>query len=783
MTWGLSGLISALHIKALLSHRPYRLFSFVGLGLWWFSATALVWAATNEAFMALALNGQTTQITALVKQDDYGNVSLRRVDLASLGVQYLPDDPGMNDDTYLKLSLLGIQTEIDTAAQVLKLRVPKGYLKTKDYDLGYQAAKAKMPSPGVFLNYDLLATRALSENTLAGQFDLGLFGYGWVANTRMLGKDLTGGEGLVRLDSTLEYDQPDKRRALRFGDSVNRAGSWGRPVRFGGVQWGTDFSIQPGFVTYPVASVEGNAELPSVADIYVNNILTYSTQVDAGPFRVNGLPLVSGQGDVQLVLRDLLGREQVVSQSLYTANRLLKPGLTDYSVEAGWLREDFGEQSNAYGDWLASGTVRHGFTDALTGEVRSEVGPSSQTVGIAGTLLLADLGVLDTAVATSQNKEDKQGWYYSMGLERRSPAFSFGVRALYAQRDYSALGYQNDRTSLLQQVNAQMGWHVQGGSLSVGYLKRKARVGSENELLNLYYSRRLFDDWFLGLSYAQSVIGMADRTLSLNLLHVLGDRTHADITVDYREQTGVDTRLQLQKDLPPGEGSGYQLISGTELDGRYSATLLQQTAHGRYSLEAAHLNHETAYRAGMSGGLAYIEGGTYAARNLGSSFALVEVPGQADVRVYSEHQLVATTDSDGKALVTNLRPYEPNRLSIAHQDLSMNSQIKSLELDLVPYRRAGYAATFRVKQSRSALVTVVDETGQYLPPGSEVFVLENERYPVALKGVTFLESLDKDNVIKALLPDGTRCSFLLSYPENAPPLPDLGQITCGADRP
>lgn len=748
--------------------------------LFWLLFSSAHTRAAEEAFMGLALNGQTTEMTVLVRQDGYGNVSLRRVDLASLGIQYLPDDPGMDDNTYLKLNLLGIQSEIDSAAQVLKLRVPKGYLKTRDYDLAYQSARAKMPSPGVFMNYDLLATRAMSENTLAGQFDLGFFGYGWVANTRMLGKDLAGGEGLIRLDSTLVYDQPDKRRSLRFGDAVNRAGSWGRPVRFGGLQWGTDFSTQPGFVTYPVASVEGNAELPSVADIYVNNILTYSTQVDAGPFRVNGLPLVSGQGDVQLVLRDLLGREQVVSQSLYTANRLLKPGLTDYSVEAGWLREDFGQQSNEYGDWVVSGTLRRGINAQLTGEVRTEAGPDSQALGVAGTLLLPEVGVLDTALAISQNEDDEEGWLYSMGLERRSPAFSFGLRALYAQRDYSALGYQNAKTSLVQQVNAQMGWQVQGGSLSVGYLKRKARVGAENELVNLYFSRRLFDDWFLGLSYAQSVSGMADRTVSLNLLHVLDDRSHADVTLDYREQTGMDTRLQLQKDLPPGEGTGYQFIAGTELEGRYSATLLQQTAHGRYSFEAARLNQETAYRAGLTGGLAYMGGEAYAARNLGSSFALVEVPEQAGVRVYSEHQLVATTDDNGKALVTNLRPYEPNRLSIAHEDLSMNSQIKSLELDLVPYRRAGYAATFRVKQSRSAVMTLVDEAGQYLPPGSEVIMAEDQRYPVALKGVAFLENLQKKHRIKVALPDGQLYSCRLEYPENAAPLPDLGQIACGA---
>ena len=39
--------------------------------------------------------------------------------------------------------------------------------------------------------------------------------------------------------------------SLRLGDSISGASGWGGAVRFGGVQWATNFSVQPDFVTFP----------------------------------------------------------------------------------------------------------------------------------------------------------------------------------------------------------------------------------------------------------------------------------------------------------------------------------------------------------------------------------------------------------------------------------------------------------------------------------------------------------------------------------------------------
>jgi hypothetical protein len=75
----------------------------------------------------------------------------------------------------------------------------------------------------------------------------------------------------VRLDSTWTLDFPERLATLRVGDAISASGAWGRSVRFGGVQFGTNFSTQPTLVTTPLLYAQGEAIVPSTVDVFVNN--------------------------------------------------------------------------------------------------------------------------------------------------------------------------------------------------------------------------------------------------------------------------------------------------------------------------------------------------------------------------------------------------------------------------------------------------------------------------------------------------------------------------------
>jgi len=56
-------------------------------------------------------------------------------------------------------------------------------------------------------------------------------------------------------------------------------------VRFGGVQFGTNFSTQPMLVTTPLLAAHGEAVVPSTVDVFVNGRPVASESVPPGPFR------------------------------------------------------------------------------------------------------------------------------------------------------------------------------------------------------------------------------------------------------------------------------------------------------------------------------------------------------------------------------------------------------------------------------------------------------------------------------------------------------------------
>ena len=150
---------------------------------------------------------------------------------------------------------------------------------------------------------------------------------------------------------------------LRVGDAISATGAWGRAVRFGGVQFGTNFATQPTLVTTPLLAARGEAIVPSTVDVFINGQRVANETVPPGPFAIESLPAITGAGELQVVVTDALGRQQIVSRPYYSGPTLLRAGLNEYSVEAGAIREDYALESFAYGELFAAGTFRRGMTD------------------------------------------------------------------------------------------------------------------------------------------------------------------------------------------------------------------------------------------------------------------------------------------------------------------------------------------------------------------------------------------------------------------------------------
>ena len=263
-----------------------------------------------------------------------------------------------------------------------ELRLPKLY------DVRVESGEhlADPSDIGAVLNYSLFAAAHnepnLSEQTFEGasaSLNGQNFGpHGTFAASGIIRTDAAGAANVLRLDSNWTYSDQETLTSYRVDDTISGGPAWTRSIRIGGAQARRSFSLRPSLVTLPLPAVSGSAAVPSTVDIYVNNVKSRSQNVDAGPFTIFNIPSISGAGDVQVVIRDAAGREVRTSVLFFSSAKLLRKGLLDFSVEAGFARHRFGIESNNYADApIGAVSARFGVSNKLTidghGEVAEEL--------------------------------------------------------------------------------------------------------------------------------------------------------------------------------------------------------------------------------------------------------------------------------------------------------------------------------------------------------------------------------------------------------------------------
>jgi outer membrane usher protein len=676
-------------------------------------------------------------------------------------------------------TLAGISYRIDEATQALFIEVkPKYLLPTQLEGSALSFSMPELSSPGGFINYDIFAqSSALKSIRVDGLMELGLFSGRGVGVSNFLGQDISDKARLIRLDTTWTLDKPDQLTSLRVGDAISSAGTWGRPVRFAGLQWATNFQTQPRFITFPMPSIAGEAALPSIVDVYVDNNLLLNREVQPGPFTINNIPMITGLRDMHLVVRDMLGREQIISQPYYASPSLLQKNLQEFSYEIGPIRKNYGLKSNDYGRWFAVSTHRLGFSDYFTGEWHSELLRNQQNIGLGGAFLSPALGIFEAAIAGSHSQKGP-GALLSLGFQRQTSGISFGGHAQFANSQFTQLGLAPNRPAPKLLSSLHIGFSTGDyGSFSLNHVYQKYRDQGSVNLINVSHNLTIGDGWFLNLSAFNSLNNDNNRGIALVLSHTFGERTSASLTTGLQNDS-PSTLIQVQRNLPPGNGIGYRLLAGYDGADRIESGITLQNDVGTYNLDASRFQGQNNFRGNASGGLAIMGGDAFFSRRLNSSFAVVQVPDYPNVHVYAENQLVATTNASGNALVPALRPYQENHIRIEQADLPLDAKIDTLTINAAPYFRSGFLLKFPVRRSRGATMKIVLDNGKMLPAGATVQIIgQHEEFPVALQGNVYITGLAPDNQLRVLWHDQS-CQLDVSFPETEEPLPDLGTFTC-----
>ncbi|MBE0546700.1 MAG: fimbrial biogenesis outer membrane usher protein [Rubrivivax sp.] len=684
---------------------------------------------------------------------------------------------------YVLEAVPGIVYKLDRSRLALDITAPPAAFDSTLLSLRGSLTAPTPPPLGAYLNYDLSATRAGRTSTGYGALVEGVaFGrWGALVASGVVRADEQS-HSTIRLDTYWRTDLPGRMETLVLGDTVGTGGAWSRPVRYGGLRYAREFNLAPGFVTYPTPSISGSAALPSTVDVLINNRRSAQSNVQPGPFELTNVPIVTGAGQIQLVVRDMLGRETVINQSYYIAPLLLAPGLSDFSFEAGALRKNYGTRSSDYSSVFGAGTYRLGITDALTGEVRAEVQRDRAAAGAGVAAVVGDLAVVAFAAGYAV-ADGERGRHYVASIQRSTPKGGASIAAEHFDRGYRQFGAGAFETRPKHQI-------VAGGSLAFGlgvtaglsYTQRTPWEGARFALVGAHVGIALPGNMHLSAYATQSLNAGKGFAGGLNLIIPLDDRRMMAAS-SARDASGhVVNTVQATQSVPAGPGWGWRVAGSDSETQRLQAGTTYNSNNAQFTAQANAGQDANAVRLGANGSLGWMSGLAFASRRIDQgAFAVVQVGDLEGVAVSLSNQVVAVTNSKGLALVTGLLPYQLNQLTLDADLLPFGVEIGGVRETVVPYARSGAFIDFPVKRSRDALVVLQQPDGAPVPAGARVTVTPgHQKFIVARRGEVYLVDLADDNRIKVRWKDGG-CSMALKMATVVPGAepPRIGPLVCG----
>ena len=699
----------------------------------------------------------------------------------------------MSDGTpaYALDALPGATYAVDRQSLSLEINAPATAFIGSSLGLqGQSTAAPPRPDPGIYLNYDTSIQRAAS-GALTGGATLEAIAFGKLGN--LVSSVLVRADGskrrVERLDTFWRYDMPDRMETVVVGDAVGVSGGWSRPARYGGFRYGRDFGHRPGFVTLPQLSLNGSAALPSTVDLLVNNVQRLSQPVQPGPFTLNNVPLVTGAGQLNLVVRDLLGRETVVVQSYYAAPRLLAPGLSDFSIEGGKLRTGFGQDSQ-YGDAFGAVTWRQGLTNSLTGEARVEVQADRQAAGLEVSGLVGTWGVGRMALAMSSGRLTpgvrEQGQLLQLGIERNTQSGGGTLQYERASQGFEPFGEsksgsvaaQRSRERLLAAVGGNL-WRSFSGAAS--YVSQSQWSGDSIKSINLSVSTQLWNKASLSLSLNKRIDGDHALRAFLVVSMPLDDGIYTSARLSTSSGSKPVGVVSAARSAPTGPGLGWRVEGSSEASQLARGGLQYNTSHAEFAADAvSDAKGKVELRGGARGTVGLLAGQPFASRPVGqNSFAVVEVDGLAGVHVKRGNQVVATTDARGRAFVPGLLPWQANMIEIDPVELPLDTEIGATMQQVTPYARSGSVVKFAIKRTRQALLVLHQSNGVAVPAGSRVTLLPGgTEFLAGRRGEVWLTDLDIGQQHLRVDWPGGGCELDLPVLADSQTPPKIGPIAC-----
>jgi outer membrane usher protein len=683
---------------------------------------------------------------------------------------------------YLGLDeIADIETYYDAARQQLHLDAAGSRLNLRPQSINTVTPQlwAATAHPGVLLNYDLYASHD-TRSALAAATALRAFGIQGVLESTGLSRFVEGSDSrsYIRLDTSWTLHSQADLWTFTAGDFVSGALPWTRATRLGGIQLRRNFGLQPGLITYPIPQFFGEAAVPSAIELYVDGVRRYRGEVLPGPFALTTPPNINGAGQAQLVIIDALGRSQITQFDFYNADRLLRQGLSDYSVELGSVRREYGNDSFAYRSGAAaSASLRHGLRDWLTLEAHAE-GEDGLAAAGAGTLLrVGSLGTLRGAYAHSSGQGD--GGLISLGYNWTAGGYTADYSLLTTHDDYRDLASLDGRAPPQRAERALLGASAgAAGQLSLSYTRLDTTEEGRFRSIGLNYSVTAVPRLSLFISVSRNLDDEEDIGAFAGLSLSLGNRL--SIGANASRNGGSERYGSYASQPVPSDGGGGWVLRSQHGEGGdlYQGEVGYRADRAEWRAGANLRDGQDSIYAGVGGAVVLMQRDLFLARSVSDGFALVSTDGVAGVPVLLENREIGRTDARGHYLLTGLNAWQPNRIAVDPLHLPVQVQFDRERIQAVPADRAGIIARFGMRETRAALLILQDAHGHALPLGTRVLFGDSGTAVVGYDGQVYLENLQSRNRIDVLRDNAPACSLQFAYAASTQDIPVVGPMRC-----
>lgn len=770
-------------------------------------ATTTATANTAQPLLLeVEINGRSTGLIVAFVERSQGALWASADELGQLRLQV--DAIATPDTSYPLSAIPGLTYRYDVARQTIALRIAPDRLVARPIDASARADPEVVadapPETGGLVSYSLFAAagqrgRRFSYSGASAALDARVFGrWGEVRQTGIVAHDGFGSHAL-RLDTTWTRALPARMLAFNIGDAITGATPWSRPIRFAGIQAQRDFGLRPDLVTLPLPSVAGTAAVPSSLDLYINGAHSYSGLVPEGRFQIDNLPAVTGNGDARVVLRDAQGRTVETNTPFFVSSRLLRDGLSEYSIEAGVPRRGYGVRSFDYpGDPFVSASARIGIS-GVTIETHGEFDRRLALVGGGLALPVGRLGVVSAAMAGSASRGRAGALVYA-SMDAGTGSMRFSVETRRTLGDYSDLARLSASDELVanpaplsaerresyaiavrtprasDRATRSLPVPIVSGSMSVSYARETRSDGDTRRSASLLYGRAFAGKMSMNVSAFKAFERRGGQGVFAGLSMAIGSRASASLGVAVdRRQTALTA--EASRSLAPSAGSiGWRVAlsrggggtTGGGLDWNAGAAIVHtQLARNGGAMSAT---------LGVDGAVVFDRSLFFSPR-IDGSYAIVDA-GAADVPVMYENLSVGRTGANGLLLVPNTRPFERNMVGIDTTGLPLDAVAPRATMAFRPVARGGVRVAFGVSNSGDkALLHVVDTAGRDIAVGTYARVNGGEPQVVGFDGLLLAIGLKERNDVE--LGEGTSgCTIGFSFNAVAGRLTTLGPLAC-----